>query len=145
MMRPVSLHCVKAHGSLYEKVAGDKDLNGISSIILHSYSGSLDQARLWIRHYAKCNQLLYFSLSNWINGSDNKRDSLENLVTILNDDQILLETDVGIDKYLLTSDTREEYFNHIREIFSKICSIKHWDEGLGREIIHRNWTRSVAK
>ena len=145
LKRPISLHCVKAHGLLYDQVTSKKELDGISSVILHSYSGSLDQAGLWIRHFSKSNRLLYFSLSNWINGSAKKQDSLKDLVKLLGNDQILLETDVGIDKYLLDPERREEYFNQLKEIFIKICSIKGWGEDLAKEIIFDNWNKSIAQ
>lgn len=145
LKRPVSLHCVKAHGSLYQKVAGDDSTSGICSIILHSYSGSLDQAKLWVRNYAKSSQQVYFSLSNWINGSANKRSSFDDLVRMLPDLQILLETDVGIDRYLLDLKKREDYYQQLLEIFDKICSIKGWDKLEARKIVHNNWTDSIAR
>ena len=64
-----------------------------------------------------------------------KQDSLKDLVKLLGNDQILLETDVGVDKYLLDPERREEYFNQLKEIFIKICSIKGWGEDLAKEII----------
>ncbi|KSA00849.1 uncharacterized protein AC631_03384 [Debaryomyces fabryi] len=144
MKKPISLHCVKAHGLLYDEVTSRKGLDGISSVILHSYSGSLDQASLWIRHFSKTNRQLYFSLSNWINGSDKKQDFLKDLVKLLGDDQILLETDVGIDRYLLDPQKREDYFNQFKQIFQKICSIKEWEEDSAKEIIFVNWNKSIA-
>lgn len=144
MKRPISLHCVKAHGLLYDEVTSNKELDGISSVILHSYSGSVDQAALWIRHFSKFNRQLFFSLSNWINGSEKKQDSLKNLIKLIEDDKILLETDVGIDRYLLDSVKREEYFKQLKQIFQKICSIKEWEEDRAKEIVFNNWNKSIA-
>lgn len=142
--KPVSIHCVKAHGLLYDKVTGSQATQDIPSIILHSYSGSPDQAGLWIRHYAKSKQNLYFSLSNCINGTENKRDTLEKLVTLMDNTQILLETDVGIDKYLLLPQKKSTYFDQLTEIFNKICAIKNLDHCSAKEIICSNWKNSVS-
>lgn len=102
--RPVSLHCVKAHGSLYSIVT---EYPKIPSIILHSYSGSLEQAKMWMGFYRKSSQRLYFSLSNLINGVDKKATLLRDIVTGLESEQLLIETDVSVDKYLCGKELRD--------------------------------------
>jgi Tat protein secretion system quality control protein TatD with DNase activity len=102
--RPVSLHCVKAHGSLYNIVT---EYPKIPRIILHSYSGSLEQAKMWMGFYSKSSQRLYFSLSNLINGVDKKATLLRDIVTGLESEQLLIETDVSVDKYLCGKELRD--------------------------------------
>lgn len=96
----VSVHCVKAHGALYELITGPTGA-GISTVILHSYSGLVDQAQRWVKTYQKRSESVCFSFSNWINGTDAKHQLLVDLLGLLKDDQVLLETDLSIDRFLL--------------------------------------------
>ncbi|CAH6723908.1 uncharacterized deoxyribonuclease [[Candida] jaroonii] len=82
---PVSIHCVKAHGAVFD-IMKDYDL---PKIILHSFSGSRDQAKLWIKTFSQ----VYFSFSHYINGSKD----LEGLLEVVGD-KFLIETDVSINK-----------------------------------------------
>jgi Tat protein secretion system quality control protein TatD with DNase activity len=43
--RPVSIHCVKAHGHLYEWLRGQPVEALPPTLALHSYTGSPDMAR----------------------------------------------------------------------------------------------------
>ncbi|KAI5961305.1 scn1 [Candida margitis] len=59
--KQASIHCVKAHGVLYDEVTRYKNI----VVVLHSYTGSTDQAKRWLKTTPV---KLYFSLSDWING-----------------------------------------------------------------------------
>ncbi|CAK9439031.1 uncharacterized protein LODBEIA_P32550 [Lodderomyces beijingensis] len=109
--RQVSVHCVKAHGVLYDEMMKFPSL----TVLLHSYTGSIDQARRWIK--SKKQQALFFSFSNWINGE--KLQLLELLATELDRGQILTESDIYIDR-LFTHDKHAEYFNHLVGIYAKL-------------------------
>ncbi|KAK6205637.1 uncharacterized protein RJT21DRAFT_17603 [Scheffersomyces amazonensis] len=132
LKKQVSIHCVKAHGSLFDTIPKYTQL---SSVLLHSFTGSIEQGIRWINYYKSLgeeNTKLYFSFSNWINGSDNKRQLLEGLLSVLQPNQILIETDISIDRYLIGSDTdnlitTDEYFEHLIDIFKKICNIRQWN------------------
>lgn len=117
---PISVHCVKAHGPLFDIVTSYKH---IPRIILHSFSGSVDQARLWIRHYSKSSQRLSFSFSHYINGTESKQQHLADILSHLHDDQILIESDLSIDNHLY-----EDYEQHLLGIKSSIQRIKQWDD-----------------
>ncbi|KAK6459756.1 uncharacterized protein RJT20DRAFT_125121 [Scheffersomyces xylosifermentans] len=140
LQKQVSVHCVKAHGLLYEIVHKYPQL---SAIILHSYSGSVDQANRWIREHKAEGPKLYFSFSNWINGTENKREVLDSIVHSLEEDQILIETDVSVDQYV-TKGNKEEYFDHLRGIFEIISKLKAWDKDTMRGIIRENMFRSIS-
>ncbi|KAI5959148.1 scn1 [Candida pseudojiufengensis] len=112
-----SIHCVKAHGILYDEVMKYSNI----IVVLHSYTGSIDQARRWLKT-KKSN--LYFSLSNWINGE--KEELLELLANTLNSSQILTESDTYIDKYFIEH-KEGEYFNQLIGIFEKLNSYKPID------------------
>lgn len=123
----VSLHCVKAHGVLYDEI---RRFGGISTVILHSYSGSLDHAKAWISHYyykdgSPSKQLrLMFSLSQCINGAND--DKLACLVDILPEAAILVESDYPIDRFLLdlSGPLRNKYIQDLSSVFSSIANTR---------------------
>ncbi|CAI5758307.1 unnamed protein product [Candida verbasci] len=126
--KPVSLHCVKAHGPLYDNVIKYKDL----TVLLHSYTGSIDQAKIWIKNKSN----LYFSLSNWINGE--KEELLKQLLEIVKPSQIVTESDIYIDK-LFIQGKNQEYFNHLQGIFDKLNSYINIDV----DQLHKNMLKSI--
>lgn len=132
---PVSLHCVKAHGALYDALSS-KYLS-CPHIILHSYSGSLDQAKRWVKDFKEQNRKLMFSLSQFVNGKVEKSADLQALVLLLEDHQILLESDFPIDQYFLKERT-DEYTEAMKEMQSEICRLKGWTFGAGQAILLTN-------
>lgn len=115
---PVSIHCVKAHGILYSAM---ENYQG-PTVILHSYTGSLDQAKMWVRKCKKLDQQLFFSFSQWINGQ--KDEQLQQLMSDLDDEHILLESDVSIDRYDLDKYKRD----HIEKIATTIKAARNWND-----------------
>lgn len=141
---PVSIHCVKAHGLLYDHVTTEAYSN-IPNVLLHSFTGSSEQVHLWVKEFSKRNQSLRFSLSNWINGATARRKALEEILSVVSDDQILVETDYGIDSYLLEEELFKFYLSDLDAIFQKICNIKGWEAKEGKEIIFNNWKDSLTR
>lgn len=99
---PVSVHCVKAHGAMFDIM---KEYH-LSKIILHSFSGSRDQAKLWIKTFPQA----VFSVSNVINGKKN----LEELLEVVGE-RFLMETDVAIDL--------ERYEEELMGVFEKLSEV----------------------
>lgn len=62
---------------------------------------------MWMGFYSKSSQRLYFSLSNLINGVDKKATLLRDIVTGLESEQLQIETDVSVDKYLCGKELRD--------------------------------------
>ncbi|KAL7664318.1 Metallo-dependent hydrolase [[Candida] zeylanoides] len=127
----VSLHCVKAHGSLYDACQRHR----LRAVVLHSYSGSLDQARAWLRAAAaaaSAPQRLFFSLSQWINA---RAANFDDFVALLPRDSVLLETDLSLDRTLAT-----DYYPHMQAIFANVCRCKNWSPDEGAAILAANWS-----
>lgn len=130
----VSLHCVKAHGALYDAVlALAPDL---LRIVLHSFTGSIEQALLWKRNF---NQVM-FSFSNYINGSEAKRSQLKELVELLEDNQILIESDLSIDHTI--PDINKE---HLEEVTRAIAELKGMDREDIVTVLHNNLWKLYTK
>lgn len=120
---PVSLHCVKAHGALYDAISGN--YLSCPHVILHSYSGSIDQAQRWVTDFKQQKRSLMFSLSQFVNGKPEKSTDLQALILLLEDHQILLESDFPIDQYFLKGKI-DKYTKAMDDMLSEICRIKGW-------------------
>lgn len=127
---PVLVHCVRAHGRLFDVVTSltrnkpksnrerkrEQQLGKPTEteeiveipIILHSWSGLVDQVKMWSKYPG-----IFFSLSNWING----QKPLEWAQTT----QAITELDFGIDDCLVNkSDT---YDTNMKEIRQKLQAV----------------------
>ncbi|CAX43232.1 uncharacterized protein ymr262w homologue, putative [Candida dubliniensis CD36] len=111
LKKQVSLHCVKAHGLLFDEVKKFPNI----TVILHSYTGSIEQAQVWIKSLPE--DKLYFSFSNWINGE--KVEALKALVRALRPTQILVESDIDVDRSLI-EERQTQHFDHLNGIYNKI-------------------------
>lgn len=140
--KPISLHCVKAPGPLFEIVKLG-EYQQIPSIILHSYTGSIQQAEQWIKQYKTSPQRLFFLMSDYINGTENKSDLLHGLMEVVDDEQILVETDFGIDQFF-TNGKQEEYIGYLNDIFNKICEARNWDRAHAGLVLDRNLQSSLG-
>ncbi|QPG73124.1 hypothetical protein FOA43_000429 [Brettanomyces nanus] len=99
--RPVSLHCVGNHGKLFDLLKkvfiDDTSTNNgyrFSSIDLHSYSGSIEQTRMYTRMFPG----IKFSISSVLNLKRYRNRLDESLKSgHLTPKNLLLETDLGLD------------------------------------------------
>lgn len=127
--RSVSLHCVKAHGSLYDIVTKRYKNTGIP-ILLHSYSGSIDHAKAWIQQFGDS---VFFSISKIFNMT---RVDYQNLIELIPVRNLLLETDYGVDFYDTSTHTAD-----LKLVFESICSLKNLDQAEAARILLENWNR----
>lgn len=134
LKKPVSLHCVKAHGAFYDLLAKSSLYDDIPAVVLHSYTGSIDQAKQWLRAYSTKKSSLLFSFSNYINAADNKLSALADLLALLEDHQILTETDMPLDRFL--PHRKHEYIDHDHGITTAIATSKQWSDA--PTILHHN-------
>lgn len=129
LKKQVSLHCVKAHGKLYDTMLHYPE---IPKIILHSFSGSPDQLKLWVRNFPQ----VMFSFSYCINGK--KIDNLHKFIDCLSKKQILIETDYPLDAYVLGK--LDQYWHDLEEIWLIISKRK----GIIETEIDENINRSIG-
>lgn len=134
---PVSLHCVKAHGAFFDSLAKSSAYNDIPAIVLHSYTGSIEQARSWVKEYRKKPTRLLFSFSNYINATEQKIPTLHDVLDILDSLQILLETDMPLDRFFLL-DKNQEYSEHVEGITAAVCSRMHWNQKEAEGLLYKN-------
>lgn len=132
---PVSLHCVKAHGPLYDVIRDHS--KQCPHLILHSYSGSLHQAQRWIKDFKKQNRKLSFSFSKFVNGKPEKIGDFNALLDALDDLQILVETDYPLDEYILNG-KQDEYSMAMESIQTTIGEFKGWSPEFSRHVLNMN-------
>lgn len=120
----VSLHCVKAHGPFFDITTGG--FHNIACVVLHSYTGSLDQAKAWAKIFKQQKRKLCFSFSDYINASEQKLELLRSLLCVLEPHQILTESDMPIDKYLRQENT-QNYFAQLAHVTEVIAQTHNWD------------------
>lgn len=165
--KPVSIHCVKAHGILFDttrsmiKIKDDKCIN----LCLHSYSGSIDQAKNWLKLYKKN---IFFSISEILNikGGTRKEKEKEKIDGYDNEDivdskcidllkflpfeNILTETDYGLDNMYLKNNnflkqeitiSRNEHLNYLNNTRNIIFNIKNLQDNYEytKSEIYGNW------
>ncbi|RCK58043.1 hypothetical protein Cantr_06060 [Candida viswanathii] len=131
LQKQVSIHCVKAHGLMFDEVRKIEDIR----VILHSYTGSTEQAEVWRKFTPKGH--LFFSLSNWINGE--KSELLESLAETISPDQMLTESDIYVDR-LFVEDKQQEYFDHLNGIYEKLHDLNYIESST----IHKNMLNSIG-
>ena len=120
--RSVSIHCVRAHGTLFD-IFREFEVNSASlpsGIYLHSWSGSVDITRNILR-LKRISNLVYFGFSQKINLDR------QDLLCIIPKDKILTESDLlyddplrthSLEQVLLTLDlkTAQVYENFLKFI-----------------------------
>lgn len=131
----ISIHCVGCHGKLYE-ILKEFDLqkmsnNEIPAVVMHSYSGSVDNAKMMLTKLK--NLHVWFGLSDVVNlnryNDENTTDfiKLKKLISVIHD-HLLVETDLGIDRML------EGHYQRIQNIIDKLVKL-----GVNEASLFDNW------
>ena len=93
--KPISLHCVKCPGVLHSELIQftkqKKCANSDISIILHSFTGSVDSMKLFLKSFPNC----VVSVSKYIDIDQEKHHVMLKEVPL---DRILIETDIDVVK-----------------------------------------------
>ncbi|KAI0817292.1 hypothetical protein GGR55DRAFT_11440 [Xylaria sp. FL0064] len=102
-------------------------------ICLHSYSGHVDQLRMYIHPSVPAK--VYFSFSTAINWGAGGNEKTEEAVRAVPDDRLLVESDLHT--------AGEQMDSSLEDICRKVCRIKGWGLREGVEILGRNWREFV--
>ncbi|KAK9454291.1 TatD family [Dipodascopsis uninucleata] len=152
--RSVSVHGVQAHGLLYETFQHlwkrdrpkskdsrvfDLPNNSLANdglfpkrICLHSYSGSVDQTKLWLDE-RKVLSKVYFSFSMVINSRYG--DKFKQILKSIPDERILAESDYHRCDFTMQ--------NLLQEVVIYICEVKNWSLEEGIKRLSENWKSFV--
>jgi Tat protein secretion system quality control protein TatD with DNase activity len=102
-------------------------------ICLHSYSGHVDQLKLYIHPSVPAK--VYFSFSIAINWGAGGGEKTEEAIRAVPDDRLLVESDLHTAGVQMDSS--------LEKVCRKICQIKGWGVRQGVEILGRNWREFV--
>ncbi|KAI0417593.1 hypothetical protein F5X98DRAFT_363720 [Xylaria grammica] len=121
-----------------QKLAGDSNKGTKPKlfpprICLHSYSGHVDQLKMYV--HPSVPTKVYFSFSMAVNWGTGGGEKTEEAIRAIPDDRLLVESDLHI--------AGEQMDNSLEEVCRKICQIKGWDLREGVEILGRNWREFV--
>ncbi|KAI0203795.1 hypothetical protein F4808DRAFT_388426 [Astrocystis sublimbata] len=102
-------------------------------ICLHSYSGHVEQLKMYI--HPKVPAKVYFSFSIAVNWSTGGGDKTEEAIRAIPDDRILVESDLHI--------AGAQMDTMLEEVCRRICHIKGWDLRAGVTTLAKNWQAFV--
>ncbi|KAJ8124663.1 hypothetical protein O1611_g8977 [Lasiodiplodia mahajangana] len=102
-------------------------------ICLHSYSGHVEQLKMYLHPSVPAN--VYFSFSTAVNWGSGGNEKTEEVIRAIPDDRLLVESDLHT--------AGEQMDNSLEEVCRKICQLKGWDLRRGVEILGRNWQKFV--
>ncbi|KAI0516730.1 hypothetical protein F5B22DRAFT_178172 [Xylaria bambusicola] len=102
-------------------------------ICLHSYSGHVEQLKMYIHPSVPAK--VYFSFSVAINWGAGGNEKTEEAIRAVPDDRLLVESDLHI--------AGEKMDSQLEEVCRRICRIKGWDLREGVERLGRNWRAFV--
>lgn len=102
-------------------------------ICLHSYSGPAEQAKLYLAPSIPAE--IFFSFSLAINFSTSAREKTEEVIKMLPEEQILIESDLHI--------AGDRMDANLKGMAEKVCELKGWSVGEGTKRLRANWMRFV--
>lgn len=115
--RPVSVHCVRAHGHLEEFLRGLPMDGAPPRVMLHSYNGSVEMARRFLALPNGLGSRVFFSFNTVVK---NKREAVIERIRAVPDDRVLAESDA--------TDV-----SHVEEWLGSSCDIIAEAKGWSRE------------
>jgi len=102
-------------------------------ICLHSYSGPAEQAKLYLAKEVPAKMFFSFSLA--INFSTSARDKTEEVIKMVPNEQILIESDLHI--------AGDRMDANLKGMAEKVCELKGWDPEEGVRRLRANWMSFV--
>ncbi|KAI1119444.1 hypothetical protein F5Y14DRAFT_395303 [Nemania sp. NC0429] len=102
-------------------------------ICLHSYSGHVEQLKMYIHPSVPAK--VYFSFSVAVNWGAGGSEKTEEAIRAIPDDRLLVESDLHT--------AGEQMDSSLEEVCRRICQIKRWDLREGVERLGRNWRAFV--
>ncbi|KAJ8106516.1 hypothetical protein ONZ43_g7042 [Nemania bipapillata] len=102
-------------------------------ICLHSYSGHVEQVKLYLHPTIPAK--VYFSFSTAINWGNTGSEKTDEAIRAIPDDRILVESDLHT--------AGEQMDSSLEEVCRKICQLKGWGLRQGVEILGRNWLEFI--
>lgn len=130
----VSIHNVKSGGLIHEVISKEIPDDYSAGVCLHSFTGSLDTLKLFIKTFSKRSSTLFVSLSHFINNRQDKRDELTEILKQISPSNILIESDMAIDQ--------QNPLDHLKAIEKSVLEIKGWESG---EIFVTNYQQFLNK
>lgn len=131
--KKISVHCVGCHGQLYNVLkkmdALKLEKNAIPAVVMHSYSGSVDNAKMLLRKLEKIH--IWFGISDVVNLNKADPAKMNKLVEVIGD-KLLVETDLGVDRML------EEHATYVRQVREKLAVL-----GVSEITLWDNWRSFV--
>lgn len=126
----------KKKDTLYTPVDDMDDLSSDTSpnpypsrVCMHSYSGPPEALKQYLAPTVPAE--IYFSFSSLINFSGKTDDKSIQVIRLLPDDKVLIESDLHCAGY--------EMDRLLDQILRKVCSIKGWGLEEGARILRQNW------
>ncbi|KAK5624312.1 hypothetical protein RRF57_000028 [Xylaria bambusicola] len=112
---------------------GNRPANFPRRICLHSYSGHVEQLKMYIHPSVPAK--VYFSFSVAINWATGGNEKTEEAIRAVPDDRLLVESDLHT--------AGEKMDNQLEEVCRRICRIKGWDLREGVRRLGCNWRAFV--
>ncbi|KAI2635447.1 hypothetical protein GGS21DRAFT_82738 [Xylaria nigripes] len=129
----ISLSGKNKPAKLAAKAIGVGPLEFPPRICLHSYSGYVEQLKMYLHPSVPAK--VYFSFSIAVNWGSGEGKKTEEVIRATPDDRLLVESDLHIAGELMDG--------KLEEVCRKICQIKGWSLREGVEILRRNWQEFV--
>ncbi|KAL6942597.1 hypothetical protein ACO0QE_003780 [Hanseniaspora vineae] len=132
--KPISLHCVKCpgvlHSELIQFIKQKKCASSDISIVLHSFTGSIDSMKLYLKSFPNC----VVSVSKYIDIDQEKHHSMLKEIPL---DKILIESDIDVVK----QEHKRTQYNHLHEVLDFLAKIHNLPKDSVRAQVNKNFEK----